>query len=158
MDWLDACRLPFGALPPSFDKYVRSHTAIPANVACFSGRFLFPFSFLFTAVCCCNLRTTYVYTFFLEFHLSQMFWAEDPLGEYAPSSEDYTNINTQFVSLFFLNVDDGVEVGAFSLRYLRGSKEDAYWRHGFSRRHACVGFPVKEAMLCSHHPFGKKKR
>lgn len=44
-------------------------------------------------------------------HFLQLFWYEDPDDEYDPSQEDILKINTQFVRLFFLYVDDGVEVG-----------------------------------------------
>lgn len=39
----------------------------------------------------------------------KLFWSEDPFGEYN-ASEYGASINTQFVSLFFLDVDKGVEV------------------------------------------------
>ena len=39
-----------------------------------------------------------------------MFWSDDPLSEYDPSSESGSAFNSQFVSLFFLDVEDGVEV------------------------------------------------
>ena len=43
-------------------------------------------------------------------HLSQLYWYEDLFGEYDPSDPDTSIFYTQFVNLFFLNVDDGVEV------------------------------------------------
>ena len=58
--------------------------------------------------------------FFLGIFPSQMIWSDDPLSEYDPSSESSSAFNSQFVSLFFLDVEDGVEVSFRSSFRWRG--------------------------------------
>lgn len=41
---------------------------------------------------------------------AQMVWSDDPLSAYDPEDPDTSAFTTQFVSVFFVDVDKGLEV------------------------------------------------